>query len=64
MKDEFNKKTQEYKKCKVIFVDKLDLEFKVKPSEIIIEPKQKPEKYNRAKNKREFKKRIDEESMR
>lgn len=57
---------QEYKKhsqeCQVVFVDDLDLDFEVKAMEFHIDEKeQKKEKYNRAKEKREFQKRVDEE---
>lgn len=57
---------QEYKKhsqeCQVVFVDDLDLGFEIKAMEFHIdEREQKKEKYNRAKVKREFQKRVDEE---
>lgn len=57
---------QEYKKhyqeCQVVFVDELDLGFEIKAMEFHIDEKeQKREKYNRAKEKREFQKRVDEE---
>ena len=56
---EMNRIFQEYKKCKVVLVDSLDLGIEIKaiPFEI---PDEK-QKYNRAKEKREFRKRIDEE---
>lgn len=57
---------QEYKKqhqeCKVVFVDDLDLGFEIKAMEFHIDEKeQKKDRYNRAKEKREFQKRVDEE---
>ena len=55
-----NKLFQEYKKCEVVYVDELDLGFTVKAAEIKIETKKK-EKFNRAKVKREFERRIKEE---
>ena len=56
-----NRLFQEYKECSVEFVDELDLGFSVRVAEFKIEPEQKKEKYNRAKVKREFRKRIEEE---
>ena len=60
---QMNAMFQEYKKqCEVIFVDDLDLGFEIKAMEFCIDEKeQKKEKYNRAKEKREFQKRVDEE---
>lgn len=55
-----NKKFQEYKKCGVVFVEELDtgIEVKAMPFEIPLErPK---EIYNRAKEKRELRKMVDE----
>lgn len=57
---------QEYKRqtdeCKIEFVDDLDLGFEIKPIVFSIdEREQKKEKYNRAKVKEEFRKRMDEE---
>ena len=61
-----NNMFQEYKRqsdeCQVVFVDNLHLGFEIKATEFSIgEREQKKEKYNRAKEKREFKKRIEEE---
>lgn len=61
-----NNMFQEYKRqseeCQVVFVDNLHLDFEIKAMEFSIgEREQKKEKYNRAKEKREFKKRIEEE---
>lgn len=56
-----NRRFQEYKKCDVVYVDDLDLGFEVKAAPIIFDPVDKKEKYNRAKVKREFERRIEEE---
>ena len=60
---QMNTMFQEYKKqCKVVFVDDLDLGFEIKTMEFHIDEKeQKKDKYNRAKEKREFQKRVAEE---
>ena len=57
---------QEYKRqsdeCKVVLVDDLDLGFEIKPLVFSIDEKeQRREKYNRAKEKEEFRKKVDEE---
>ena len=57
---------QEYKKqsqeCQVVFVDNLNLDFTIHPMEFQIDEKElKKKKYDRAKEKREFQKRVDEE---
>lgn len=58
-----NKKFQEYKKCEVEFVDHLDLGFSVRGFTFSIEPDKdlKKEKYNRAKEKRDFERRVKED---
>ena len=56
-----NRIFQEYKKCKVVLVDDLDLGFEVKTIEFGVPEERPKEKYNRAKVKREFQKIIDEE---
>lgn len=56
-----NQLFQEYKKCGIVFVEDLDVSFAIKAAEIIIDPELKKEKYNRAKEKREFERRIEEE---
>ena len=63
---QMNAMFQEYKKqCEVVFVDDLDLDFEIKAMEFHIdEREQKKDKYNRAKEKREFRKRVDEELAR
>ena len=58
----FQEYKKQYQECEVIFVDDLDLSFEIKAMEFCIDEKeQKKEKYNRAKEKREFQKRVDEE---
>ena len=58
----FQEYKKQYQECKVVFVDDLDLGFEIKAMEFCIDEKeQKKEKYNRAKEKREFQKRVDEE---
>ena len=57
---------QEYKKqydeCRIVFVDELDSDFEIKTTDFYIDEKGlKKEKYNRAKEKREFQKQVDEE---
>lgn len=60
---------QDYKKrcdeCKVVLVDDLDLEFSIKPITFAIDERgqildTKKEKYNRAKVKEEFRRKVDE----
>lgn len=58
----FQEYKKQYQECQVVFVDELDLGFEIKAMEFHIdEREQKKEKYNRAKEKREFQKRVDEE---
>lgn len=58
----FQEYKKQYQECEVVFVDKLDLGFEIKAMEFHIdEREQKKEKYDRAKEKREFQKRVDEE---
>lgn len=58
----FQEYKKQYQECEVVFVDDLDLGFEIKAMEFHIdEREQKKEKYNRAKEKREFQKRVDEE---
>lgn len=58
---------QEYKRqmdeCRVVFVENIELDFEIKALEFRIEEKKK-EKYNRAKEKREFQKRMEEDQER
>ena len=58
----FQEYKKQYQECEVVFVDDLDLGFEIKAMEFCIDEKeQKKKKYNRAKEKREFQKRVDEE---
>ena len=58
----FQEYKKQYQECEVVFVDNLDLGFEIKAMEFHIdEREQKKDKYNRAKEKREFQKRVDEE---
>lgn len=62
MNEMFQEYKRQYQECQVVFVDELKLGFEVKAMEFSIgEREQKKEKYNRAKEKREFQKRVDEE---
>ena len=56
-----NKRFQLYKKCGVVLVEDLDLGFEVKLTDFGIPEERPKEKYNRAKENREFRKRCDEE---
>ena len=56
---EMNKAFQEYKKCKVVLVDDLDLGIELKTT--IFDVPEEKHKYNRAKTKREFQRIIDDE---
>ena len=58
---EMNRRFQEYKKCKVVLVEDLDLDFHIGAMELEIEPKSKKERYDRARENREFRKRVDED---
>ena len=56
-----NRRFQEYKKCKVVLVEDLHLGFEIKTTDFEIPDERPKEKYNRAKVKREFQKRIEED---
>ena len=58
-----NKIFQEYKKCKVVLVDDLDLGIEINFTDFQLpeEKEQRKEKYNRAKENREFRRRLEEE---
>ena len=64
---QMNEMFQEYKRqqsqeCQVVFVDELEFPFEIRTTEFHIdEREQKKTKYNRAKDKREVQKRINEE---
>ena len=62
MNEMFQEYKRQYQECQVVFVDELNFPFEIKAMEFSIgEREQKKEKYNRAKEKREFQKRVDEE---
>ena len=60
---EMNRKFQQYKKCKVVLTDDIDVGIQVKGAEISfsceLEGKKQP--YSRARENREFRKRCEEE---
>lgn len=59
---EYKRKRDEMRECKVEFTDDLDLGIEVKFTEISFEePKEKMREFNRAKEKREFRRRVEEE---
>lgn len=59
---EMNRAFQEYKKCKIEYVEELNLGIEVKYTEVVFEePKEKKREFNRAKEKREFRRRVEEE---
>ena len=58
--DEMNKKFQEYKGCKVVLVDNLDLGIEVRVTSFDIPGDRPKEIYNRAKVKRETMRMIEE----
>lgn len=65
MNEMFQVLKRQYDECEVVFVDDLDLSFTVKAMEFSVNEKTiEKEKYNRAKEKREFKKFVDEELSR
>lgn len=62
MNEIFQEYKKQYDECQVVFVDELDLGFQIRAMEFHIDERElKKEKYNRAKEKREFQKRVDEE---
>lgn len=62
MNEIFQEYKKQYDEYQVVFVDELDLGFQVRAMEFHIDERElKKEKYNRAKEKREFQKRVDEE---
>lgn len=57
-----NKKFKEYKECKVVYSDDVQVDFEIKCTSFQIDDRLKEkQKYNRAKAKRELERRIDEE---
>lgn len=62
MNNMFQEYKRNYQECKVVFVDELDFPFEIKATEFHIdEREQRKVKYNRAKEKRELQKQIDDE---
>lgn len=61
-----NKKFQEYKECKVVFTDDIQPKFKIEAVIFEVDPEKKKikTKYNRAKEKRDFERRVEEEYVR
>lgn len=59
--DKMNEIFQEYKKCGVVLVEKLDLGIELKMITFEIPEERPKEKYNRAKEKRELRRIIEEE---
>lgn len=66
MNEMFQELKRQYDECEVVFVDELDLSFTVRAMEFSVDEKTlgEKEKYNRAKEKREFQKLVDEELCR
>lgn len=58
-----NKRFQEYKECKVVYVEHVDTDFKIRMQEFSIKPDKGLMKieYNRAREKRDFERRIKDE---
>lgn len=56
-----NKRFQLYKKCGIVLVDDLDTGIEIKTTEFSIPMERPKEKYNRAKENREFRKRVEED---
>ena len=68
-REQINNALREYKRqhsqeCTVEYVDKLDTDFKINAFVFVPEDLEPKKKYNRAKDKREFEKRIREEEER
>lgn len=59
-----NYKRQHSQECEVEYVDKLDTGFKINAFVFTPEELEPKKKYNRAKDKREFEKRLKEEEER
>lgn len=59
--EEMNRRFQEYKACKVVLVDELNIGIEVNATVFEITERSKKKKFDRAKEKREFQKQIDEE---
>ena len=62
MNEMFQEYKRQYQECQIVFVDELELPFEVKTMEFHIDKRElKRTKYNRAKEKREFQRLVDEE---
>lgn len=62
MNEMFQEYKRQYQECQIVFVDELELPFEVKTMEFHIDERElKRTKYNRAKEKRELQRRVDEE---
>lgn len=62
MNEMFQEYKRQYQECQIVFVDELELPFEVKTMEFHIDERElKRTKYNRAKEKREFQRLVDEE---
>lgn len=62
MNEMFQEYKRQYQECQIVFVDELESPFEVKTMEFHIDERElKRTKYNRAKEKREFQRRVDEE---
>ena len=59
--EEMNGCYQEYKACKIVFVDELDIYIKVNATVFEVTERSKKKKFNRAKEKREIQRQIDED---
>jgi hypothetical protein len=65
MNEAFQEYKKQYQECEVVLVDDLQLDFEVNPMTFHFDEKElKVEKYNRAKEKRELQKQIDDEMSR
>lgn len=59
---ELKRKIDEARECKIQLVDEIDIDFEIKTAEISFSDERKPkEKFNRAKEKRKFEKRVQED---
>ena len=61
--DRMNRRFQEYKECKVVFVEHVDTDFKIRMQEFSIRPDKGLMKirYDRAKEKRAFERKVKDE---
>lgn len=59
--EEMNRRFQEYKACKIVFVDELDIDIEVNATVFEVTERSKKKKFDRAKEKREIQRQIDED---